>query len=197
MRTALKLSIWALVLIACAGTGAFIAAHSNPFEPEVQGPTPSALPTPVVAASWNVRMKSNSWHQLVVGGRCRSRWHGTLTVTVSDADLVTGLGQARLRDRLTCAFPNAQIQQKVIRLSVLGTLGSGKLTMKLRETGGKPPGGHDYGGFANTVLRVTLALPARDGIRTVHLRRADATGRGRFESITVFTLACTFGCAGG
>ena len=198
MRTVLKFALWGLILFACAGAGAFVAAHSNPFQPEVEGTNPSVSPTPIVVAeTWTARMKSRSWHQFVVGGRCTSRWSGSLSVMVSEEGLVTGGGRAHLVGRLRCGFPNAQIQSKTLRLSVLGTRQPGTLAVEVREAGGLPAGGHDYGGFLNTVLKEKLALPARNVARTFHLKRNDATGRGHFESITVFTLACTFGCPGG
>ena len=196
MRAALRVSVWILVLVACAGAGALVAAHSNPFQPEVQGASPSPSANTVVE-SWTMRIKSNSWHQLFVGGRCRSRWRGTVSVTVSPAGQVNGGGRVRLGGSLACAFPNAQIQEKVVRLSIVGAREAGSLALMIREVGGVPAGAHDYGGFTNTVLKVKLVLPARDGERTVRLSRSDATGRGRFESITVFTLACIQGCTAG
>jgi hypothetical protein len=201
MRTALRLAIWATILIACAGAGAFVAAHSNPFQPEVQGSTPSVSSTPSatpgpVVESWTMRITSNSWHQLVVGGRCRSRWRGTVLVAVTSAGRVQGGGPVRLLGRLRCLFPNAQIQAKTLLLSISGTRKQGRLAFELRDLSSEPAGAHDYGGFANTVLKVRLHLHLRDGSKTVHLRRKDATGRGRFESITVLRLACTLGCPG-
>ncbi len=90
MRRWIKVAAWAAVFLACAGVGAFIAAHTDPFPPGVdrQGespfptvsptPSPTPAPRPVV---WAGTLRSVTYHDLYVGGRCTTRWRGNLRFT--------------------------------------------------------------------------------------------------------------------
>ena len=51
MRRGVKVAAWAAVFLACAGVGAYIAAHSDPFPPGVDRPSASSLPTGSPASS--------------------------------------------------------------------------------------------------------------------------------------------------
>ena len=75
-----KLTLWLGVFGVCAGVGAFVAAHTNPFPPGVEDPgSRPTTPTPTSGAStsqrWSLAMNSATRHDLHVGGSCRSRWH--------------------------------------------------------------------------------------------------------------------------
>ena len=44
MRRGVKVAAWAAVFLACAGVGAFIAAHTDPFPPGVDRPSATSPP---------------------------------------------------------------------------------------------------------------------------------------------------------
>jgi len=201
MRRVVKVAAWAAVFLACAGVGAYIAAHTDPFPPGVDRPvaaptgsatsTPSVVPSP---AMWVGTIRSFTYHQLYVGGRCTTRWRGTLRFTVDDAGAVEGMGAATLFGTLACDFPIAQVQLRRIGLDITGRLRDARLTMRLEQASISPSGGHDFGGFAAFLpLRITLAV--RDGTvadRVVR-HRADEQGRGVYFWSTGFRLGRTSG----
>src|SRR6266849_10255327 len=127
MRRWMKVAAWAAVFSACAGAGAYVAAHTDPFPPGVDregaSPFPTASPTtspPPIPERWTGQVRSVSYHQLYVGGRCPSRWHGSLHFTVSDAGRMSGTGHVVLLGTLECDFPIAQIQTRLVLLDVQG-----------------------------------------------------------------------------
>ena len=72
---------WVALFAACAGVGAFVAAHTNPFPPGVEDPgverTPSPTPTPTATpagAAWSGGAGARTRHDLFVGGSCASDW---------------------------------------------------------------------------------------------------------------------------
>jgi hypothetical protein len=193
----LKLLLWIGVFAACAGVGAFVAASSNPFPPAVLGDVPSTSgsvspSTPV--QTWQLTIHSSSKHKLYVGGACRTRWTGTIDLSVYDGGIVKGSGPIERVGRRRCTFPNAQIQLKTIGVSIAGTKSAKAFDIELRQESGIPPGSRDYGGFTGAVLSKPLELPARDGSRRMVLHRLDATGRGSYYATTTYSLRCTSGC---
>ena len=73
MRRGLKIVVWVGVFAVCAGAGAFVAAHTNPFPPGVEDPgarsttPPSTSPSPA-SERWSLAMTSATRHELHVGG---------------------------------------------------------------------------------------------------------------------------------
>jgi hypothetical protein len=189
LRAVVRVLLWILLFAGCAGVGALIAARSNPFPPGVEGgPSQTASPSPQ-ARTWTLRFESDSWHRFYYGGRCRSKWMGSVEMTASSDGVIEGTGRARLVGHLVCGFPNAQIQARVLDLLVRGNVSGQDLVLTISASSIGPAGSHDYGGFMGTVLRraVTLSI----GPRTLRRSVLDSTGKGKYSSETAFTLGCT------
>ena len=128
MRRWVKVAAWAAVFLACAGVGAYIAAHTDPFPPGVDRPGESPIPTtatptpspPPGPVTWVGSIRSVTFHDLYVGGRCTTRWRGNLRFTVDTAGAIAGTGTARLDGQLECDFPIAQTQVRRFGLEVSG-----------------------------------------------------------------------------
>lgn len=165
MPKALKIVLWIAVFAAAAGAGAFMASRSDPFPPGVEDPgaRPTPLPTHTgpTPTIWSFTMDSDTRHALHVGGSCRSGWRTTGTVTVQPNGRAAGDANAVLRAKVTCDFPQSQVQTKKIHLVVTGTLGSGSLRLSFSEAGRTPVGSQDLGGFTNTLslIRPVIHLP--------------------------------------
>jgi len=186
MRKALKVAAWSSVFLACAGVGAYIAAHSDPFPPGVDRPGAPALASASASPGgspasepWVGSFRSFTYHQLYVGGRCTTRWRGDLRFTVDAQKAVEGTGAARLFGRLECDFPIAQVQAERVELAITGRLRGGRLTLHLSQMGIDPLSARDYGGFV-ALLPVRVTLSARNGAAEdrVIRRRVDEEGRG-------------------
>ena len=183
MRRGLKVAAWAGLFLGCAGVGAYVAAHSNPFPPGVDRPSGSATispsPPPTAPDRWVGGLRSVTYHQLYVGGRCTTRWRGDLRFTVSGSGSIDGTGTARLAGTLVCDFPTAQVQAERIDLAVTGRMRDGRLTLHLAQTGVEPAGARDYGGFgAFLPARVTLPVESDTAGERVVRRMVDEEGRG-------------------
>jgi len=188
MRTPIKVAAWAAVFIACAGAGAFIAAHTNPFPPGVDRPsglatgrpTPSSSPTPTVDR-WRGALRSFTYHRLYVGGRCLTRWRGALRFTIDADGTVHGAGAARLLGHLQCDFPIAQVQAGRVGLTVGGRLRGQRLTLVIDRASVEPADAQDFGGFL-PMLPQRLALPLRGQSASVRVtrQRVDEQGRGLY-----------------
>ena len=141
MSKGLKVAAWAALFLACAGVGAYIAAHSDPFPPGVDRPTGSSLASastspsgPPAPERWVGSFRSSTYHQLYVGGRCTTRWRGDLRFTVDpDTGAVEGTGAARLFGVLECDFPIAQTQVRRFRLQVVGHILEGGMKIRLLQ----------------------------------------------------------------
>jgi hypothetical protein len=200
VRRGLKVAAWAAAFLAAAGIGAVVAAHSNPFPPGVEDPgvrssasTPTATSTAAPSQSWVLGLRSETSHELFVGGRCTTRWRGRLVLTVDPLDHLQGSGQARLVGSLACDFPNAQLQVRTIHLDLQGQRYGARFVFRLAERGRVPARARDYGGFTNTLLERPLSVSVQEAA-TRTLSRADDTGRGRFVSSTRFWLRCSAVC---
>jgi hypothetical protein len=198
MRRGLKVAAWAAVFLTCAGVGAYIAAHSDPFPPGVDRPgasstvsaPPSGSPTQAPPDRWVGSLRSFTYHQLYVGGRCTTRWGGNLRFVVSDTGAIQGSGVARLDGGLECDFPVAQVQARRVSLEVTGRLSGAHITLRLTPSAIQPSNGQDYGGFV-APLPVRVTLPVSDGAASgrVVRRAVDDEGRGTFFWSTGFQLA--------
>jgi len=205
MRTTGKVLIWVVVFVGAAGIGAYIAAHSNPFPPIVEtSPRRSASGGPSTASQplWKGTIRSASYHQLYVGGRCTTDWRGTIEVTLRDDGNVEGTGTVRRIGALRCDFPTAQAQVANLDLAVRGSATARRLAVHLVETSSTPSSGADeYGGFLRTVLApgpgsILILTRSADGAEgLLSMRRADREGRGRYVSRTRVRLRCARPCS--
>jgi hypothetical protein len=195
MRTGIKVAAWAAVFLACAGVGAYIAAHTDPFPPGVDRPTgsspsatpsPSSPPQPVV---WVGNVKSVSYHELYVGGRCTTRWGGNLRFTVNDQGEIDGTGRMRLLGKLRCDFPIAQTQVGRFELAVRGRILEGGMALRLTQASIDPTNGRDFGAFGAFLPFRTLLATKDDAVDvTIDRRRVDEQGRGIYSVSTTFHL---------
>ena len=183
MQRWVKVAVWTAVFVACAGGGAYYAAHSNPFPPGVDrsgvSPFPTATPTPTptptpVPERWSGQVRTFSYHQLYVGGRCTTRWRGALHFTLSDAGKVSGSGRIHLSGRLQCDFPIAQVQTQLALVDVAGHRQGKQLVLILSPSTLSPKGSSDFGGFL-------AMLPARETFHVHGAHASDRTTRSRLD----------------
>ncbi len=195
MPKALKIVLWIAVFAAAAGAGAFMASRSDPFPPGVEDPgaRPTPLPTHTgpTPTIWSFTMDSDTRHALHVGGSCRSDWRTTGTVTVQPNGRAAGDANAVLRAKVTCDFPQSQVQTKKIHLVVTGTLGGGSLRLSFSEAGRTPVGSQDLGGFTNTLslIRPVIRLPngADGGHASISVSKPDGD-LGTYSSTSALQL---------
>jgi hypothetical protein len=194
MRRWVKVAAWAAVFLTCAGVGAYIAAHSNPFPPGVdrpgasptESPTASASPAPVV---WAGTIRSSTYHELYVGGRCTTAWHGRLRFTVDADGGVRGTGSARLSGDLHCDFPIAQNQVRRFGLAVSGRFLAKGLALRLEQASIDPTNGHDFGAFGAFLPIQMLLATHDDRVRDrIERGRVDEQGRGMYRLAMTFDL---------
>jgi hypothetical protein len=203
MRRGLKVVAWVTTFAAAATLGAVVAAHSNPFPPGVEDPgvpsipteTPSASPTVAASQAWALSFRSDTAHELFVGGSCTTHWRGHVVFTVDQQEHMHGTGQVEIVGSLACDFPNVQVQVRRIHLDLQGQRFGARFLFRIAERGRVPVGARDYGGFTNTLLRRPLKVAVGGGATTIRLERGDETGRGRFVSTTRFGVRCSAGCA--
>ena len=168
MRRSVKILVWFAVFAGCAGAGAYVAAHSDPFPPGVEDPgarptgSDGAVdPTPA-EGTWLVRMDVRTFHDLYVGGRCAANWGVDLGVAVT-GDVIDGAGAATLKGEIRCEEPNVQVQAERIELRAVGDVTGGELRFRLEETGRTPVGAQDLAGFVKTLPTLRFELPAEAG----------------------------------
>jgi hypothetical protein len=194
-----KRTLWLGVFGVCAGAGAFVAAHTNPFPPGVEDPGAlSTTPPPTSAAPssqrWNLVMDSATRHDLHVGGSCRSRWRTSGHVTILPDGAAEGEARAVLQD-WGCDFPVAQVQTRTVTLIVTGRSSGGRVALGFKEAGVAPTGSQDLGGFLATIRRLAPAIRFTDG----HGGAVAAASRpdgdlGRFVDNGDIQLDCATGC---
>jgi hypothetical protein len=163
-----KIVVWTLVFAACAGAGAYVAGHTNPFPPGVEDPgaRPPETVTPTGTSSSPVgsrdvatgSLTARSTHRLHYGGSCRSDWRGTWKVVLGpDGRISDGQAIARLVPGTAgCDFTQAQVQTERVDLAVTGTWsrgGADQLRVKLRFVDPRvsPIGSQDLGGLLATL----------------------------------------------
>ena len=194
----LKRTLWLSVFGVCAGAGAFVAAHTNPFPPGVEDPgaaTTSAPTTPAPSNQrWNLVMDSATRHDLHVGGSCRSRWLTSGHVTILPDGTAEGEALARLRG-WGCDFPVAQVQTRRVTLLVTGRSSGGRVVLGFKRAGVAPTGSQDLGGFLATIRRLAPAIRFTDGhggaVATASRPDGDL---GRFVDNGEIQLDCATGC---
>jgi hypothetical protein len=199
VRRGLKAIVWTGVFAACAGAGAYVASHTNPFPPGVEDPgarpteTPSTSPA-ATAERWDLVMFSATRHDLHVGGSCRSTWRTTGVVTVRADGSAGGQATVRLR-HWGCDFPVAQVQTRTVRLAVSGRPVGDRLFLRFSETETAPPGSQDLGGFRATIglLEPKVALEGGHGGAVASVSRPDGD-LGRYVNDGEIQLDCATGC---
>jgi hypothetical protein len=154
-----KIVVWTLVFAVCAGAGAYVAAHTDPFPPGVNDPGARPLTSPSSTTSRSPEAEPRTWqlsgeaattHWHHVGGFCYSRWDVQATLDEGGVPgLVVGDGLATLARDARCQFPTAVVQTEAMRFAVRGTVApSGKLYLRFRFVGDPDPrGSSDLGGF--------------------------------------------------
>ncbi|MGZ5297504.1 MAG: hypothetical protein ACXWYT_11310 [Actinomycetota bacterium] len=201
MRRGVKVAAWAAVFLTCAGVGAYIAAHTDPFPPGVDRPGESPFPTATPTSSpspqpvvWVGNLRSVTYHELYVGGRCTTRWRGNLRFRVDAAGRIDGTGAARLLGKLECDFPIAQTQARRLGLAITGRVRDGLVTLRLTQTSIGPSNGHDFGAFgAFLPVGITLRLHDDAVSERIDRRRVDEQGRGIYSWSTMFELRTASG----
>jgi hypothetical protein len=181
MRGWKKVLLWAVILLGCAGVGAFIASRSNPFPPGVRDSTalpsesPSSSPSPSSGdlVRWSVTMTSRSTHTYHVGGSCTSDWRIRGEIEISESGRVDGQGVSKLLPGARCDFPSAQIQARRVDISIVGRRDGDELDLHFSEIGRLPLGSQDLGGFLKTLSTLRFSIPERAG--------ADASKPKRIE----------------
>jgi hypothetical protein len=198
VRRAVKVVVWVGVFSVCAGAGAYVAAHTNPFPPGVDDPgARSTTPTssaPSVVPRWTGTMRSRTEHVFHVGGSCLTEWRTEFTFAVR-AGTIRGRGVARLVGDASCDFPEVQVQTRALRLRVAGAVVDRSVTVRFVRIGPADPiGSDDLGGFTATLSRIVLRpglAAAGNAERTVSVPDGDL---GVYRSVNRATLTCTRGC---
>jgi hypothetical protein len=201
VRRGVKVVIWTGVFVACAGAGAYVAAHTNPFPPGVEDPgarptsPPQTSPTPG-AQRWSLGMMTTSFHQLHVGGRCRSAWDTSGAVTIGPDGAAAGRARAELVPAPpVCDFPTAQVQTKNITLAVTGRRTGNRLVLRFTIAGRSPTGSNDLGGFVETLGLVMpkVDLGSESPSATARARKSDGD-LGYYASESGIHMDCSAGC---
>jgi hypothetical protein len=195
VRRAVRVAVWAAVFLGAAGIGAYVAAHTELFPPDVEAAATTRSPEATASTPaptdphWSGTIRSSSYHDLYVGGRCSTRWVTKIAFDALDNGRIVGTGTARMEGKRVCTFPNAQINAERIEVSVAGTWDDAGFHIRLEDGDRSPRGTADYGGFAPTVFDdgpaavMDVALDSdRSASVTVQIERVDDQGRGRYRS---------------
>jgi hypothetical protein len=163
VRRSLKIAAWIAAFAACAGVGAFIASRTDPFPPGVEdpgarptppAPTATRSPVPPGAERWWGTVRGRTYHDLFVGGRCRTDWVIPITFSIDEDGAISGTGTAKLEGGLRCDVATAQVQSEEITLVVGGHRRDGLLDLSLEPETFVPGGSSDYGGLVATLPRL-------------------------------------------
>ena len=201
MRRAVKILIWVAVFGACAGVGAFVAAHMDPFPPGVEDPgavsplpstvTPTATPS---GPQWSGGANAQTRHDLFVGGSCASDWQLRLRFDVDASGAVHGTGVAKLQGDLRCDFSTAQVEARSIELRVGGRREGSVLRLTLTTTVFTPAGSGDFGGLTHTMVQfppVPIQGTSAQASGSVRISDGD---RGAYIASYHVHLFCVSGC---
>jgi hypothetical protein len=184
--------LWVVILIACAGIGAFIGSRSNPFPPGVPDPGARPSPSPSVGPSalveWSITMASRTNHTYRVGGSCISDWRlrGRLRITATGR--VRGRGIARLQPGAGCDFPSAQVQTRRVTIGFTGRRDGEDIDLRFREEDRMPVGSRDLGGFLETLETLRFAIPERAGAEATKSKRIEDPEDEIYASVTTIRL---------
>lgn len=187
-----RVLLWGVILLACAGVGAFIGSRSNPFPPGVPDPGAQpgdgSSPSPPELDEWPITMVSRTTHTFRVGGSCTSAWRVKGTLSISVADRITGRGVARLQRGAGCDFPSAQVQAERILVEFLGRRDGGDLDLRFRDVGRMPAGSQDLGAFVKTLETLRVAIVERPGSEVRKQTRIEDPEDEIYRSATTIRL---------
>jgi hypothetical protein len=186
--------LWVVILLACAGVGAFIGSRSNPFPPGVpdpgaapsEGPSPSSPPPALVDRS--ITMVSRTTHTYHVGGSCTSAWRVEGRIRISASGRVSGRGVARLQPGARCDFPSAQVQTRRVVVRFLGRRDGRELELRFREGSRVPVGSQDLGAFLKTLETLRVVIPERAGSEVSKPTRVEDPEDEIYASVTTVRL---------
>lgn len=196
MPRVVKVVLWVAAFLACAGIGAYVAAHTDPFPPGVEDPganAPASSVSPVPPGATTVQIDTRTFHDLYVGGRCAISWRIDLALDVGDDD-IEGTGEAAAKGDVRCDEPTAQVQAEALDLSVEGSVEGGELHFRIDETGRTPVGAQELTGFAKTLPTLRFQLPAHEGANAsfdVEIPDGDRGSYGAAGTITVVSVPVT------
>jgi uncharacterized membrane protein len=204
VRRSVKVVVWVLVFAACAGAGAVVAAHTDPFSPGVEDPgsrspsgsvRPTGSPVPPQTRRWAFSMPSDTRHEFHVGGTCRTSWNIEGSFEAAADGVVHGGGTATLSVKV-CDFPEVQIQARSIQLQIRGTVEHEVVRLRFAEAGRDPVGSKDLGGLTNTLraMRPRVSLDGEaDGRVRFTVQKSDGD-LGRYVSENRLRIACRAAC---
>jgi hypothetical protein len=190
MRGWARVLLWVVILLACAGVGAFIASRSNPFPPGIPDPQArdSPSPSPPELVEWSVTMVSRTTHTFHVGGSCRSAWRLEGRLRIVPSERITGRGVARLQPGAGCDFPSAQVQARRIVVRFLGLRDGDELELRFREVERTPAGSQDLGAFVKTLETLRVAIAERAGSEVRKQTRIEDPEDEIYASVTTIRL---------
>ena len=189
-----KTLLWAGILLACAGVGAFIGSRSNPFPPGVRDPSalPSESPSPSASNAdlvrWSIMMSSRTTHTYHVGGSCTSDWRLRGEIELTGSGRVEGRGVARLLPGARCEFPSAQVQSRRVVVSIVGRRDGDELDLRFLEQRLTPLGSQDLGGFVETLKTLRFSILERAGADASKPKRIENPDGEIYASVTRIRL---------
>jgi hypothetical protein len=188
-----RVLLWVVVLLACAGVGAFIGSRSNPFPPGVPDPgatPPSETPsqTPPQLVTWSVQMVSRTTHTYHVGGSCTSSWRLDGRLEIVEAGRIRGRGVARLQPGAHCDFPSAQVQARRIVVLFRGRRQGDVLELRFQVGRVLPAGAQDLGAFVKTLETLRMSVPERAGAEVSKPTRIEDPEDEVYASATTIRL---------
>ena len=188
-----KTLLWAGILLACAGVGAFIASRSNPFPPGVRDPAlPSESPSPSSSSAelvrWSITMSSRTSHTYHVGGSCTSDWRARGEIELTESGRIDGRAVARLLPGARCDFPSAQVQARRVIVSIVGSRDGDELDLRFLEDGLRPLGSQDLGGFQQTLATLRFSIPEHAGAEASKPKRIEHPDGEVYASVTRIRL---------
>jgi hypothetical protein len=192
VRGWVRVLLWGVILLACAGVGAFIGSRSNPFPPGVPDPgaqpSDGPSPSPPELDEWPITMVSRTTHTFRVGGSCTSAWRVKGTLSISVTDRITGRGVARLQRGAGCDFPSAQVQAERVLVEFLGRRDGENLDLRFRDVGRMPAGSQDLGAFVKTLETLRVAIVERPGSEIKKKTRIEDPEDEIYRSTTTIRL---------
>ncbi len=168
-----------LAMLAAAGVGAFVAAHSTARDqPGIGGGGTGAAPSPSSSGSarqperWHGTMVSRTSRAYRSGGTCTTDWRVLLHFAVDGAGSISGGGRARLTSGPNCPFVTGQPQVRAYAVQLGGS--RTKQGIELRVSARSSGAGIDYGGFGSVFER-----PGRAIVLSVPKSTTGPVGSGR------------------
>jgi hypothetical protein len=158
-----------LAMVAAAGVGAFVAAHSTERDAPSVGP-------PTDASAGGNSHRQERWQGVMIsrtsrgyrsGGTCATDWKATLRMQVDEHGAIDGSGTAKLTSGPACPFVTGQPQLHRFDLKLEGwTRGKQYQIRVIAEPDGS---GIDYGGFDEAFEDGrTVSLATTAGAATAH-----------------------------